>query len=280
MTPHRTHGRRALLLGLAGVAVAAGVPATTAAQSVELLRREVAAVGVTEKLGAPLPRDVSFTDDVGRAFTLEALRGKPALLSLNYTGCSRLCSLQLAGLSRALRDMGWVGDRFQIATLSIDPAEKPESVRRYKETYVHQATGGEAMGRAWHFLSGKKDDIDAVADAVGFRYRYDAKSGEFAHQATLVVLTRDGRVSSYLHGISYEPAAIRAALDRADRDVVASAAQQASLGGFLLTCMGFNPADPAPRALRIMRTTATAVVLSAFLFLGVYVVRQRRRSAS
>jgi len=127
-----------------------------------------------------------------------------------------------------------------------------------------------------------KGDVEALAGAVGFRYRYDPGTGEFAHQATLVVLTGDGRVSGYLHGIGYTPAALRQALDRAEAGRVASAAEQESLGGFLLSCIGLNPDDPAPRALRVMRAGGVAVLLLLLSFLGTLALRgaRRRRTGS
>ena len=254
-------------------ALAAGrAGAETAAQ----LRREVAEVGVEERLGASVPRDAAFTGDDGRPFALGALAGRPILLSFNYTSCPRLCGLQLGGLARALREMGWDGGRFSVTTVSIDPEEKLPQLTRYKESFVREAGGGAGVARAWHFLAGGKPAIDALAAAAGFKYRYDAKTGEFAHQATLVVLTGDGRVSGYLHGISYPAAALRAALDRAEAGRVASAAEQAGLGGFLLTCIGFDPADPAPLALKIMRAGGTVALLFLLAFLGVHALRDFR----
>ena len=260
------------LAACAALALAGRALAQTAVQ----LRREVAEVGVEERLGASVPRDASFTGDDGRPLPLGALGGSPVLLSLNYTSCPRLCGLQLGGLARALRELDWDGGRFSVATVSIDPEEKLPQLRRYKEAFVREAGGGAGVAQAWHFLAGAKPEIDALARAVGFRYRYDARTGEFAHQATLVVLTGDGRVSGYLHGISYAPAALRAALDRAEAGRVASAAEQASLGGFLLTCMGFDPADPAPLALKIMRAAGTAALLFLLAFLGVHALRDVR----
>ena len=35
-----------------------------------------------------------------------------------------------------------------------------------------------------------------IAEAVGFRYRYEPSTGEYQHQATLVVLGGDGSVAS------------------------------------------------------------------------------------
>jgi len=259
-------------VALAVLAVAGRAGAETAAQ----LRREVAEVGVEERLGAPVPLDAAFTGDDGRPLALAALGGRPILLSFNYTSCPRLCGLQLGGLARALRDLSWDGGRFSVATVSIDPEEKLPQLRRYKEAFVREAGGGEGIARGWRFLAGARREIDALAGAVGFRYRYDAKTAEYAHQATLVVLTADGRVSGYLHGISYPPAALRAALDRAEAGQVASATEQAGLGGFLLICMGFDPADPAPLALKIMRAGGAVALLFLLAFLGVHALRDFR----
>jgi protein SCO1/2 len=175
-----------------------------------------------------------------------------------------------------LRDLGWKGEGLSVFTVSIDPAEDPAQLRRYKETYVGQAGGDPGVAAGWHFLTGSQADIDALAGAVGFRYRYDARSGEFVHKATLVVLTPDGRVSGYLHGIGYPPESVRTALGRAGGGAVATAEQQASLGGFLLTCIGFDPDDPTPLGLKVMRAGGVGVALFLFGFLGVQLLRGRR----
>jgi protein SCO1/2 len=267
--------RGALALCVLGAAPAA------AAQTTDLLRRELAAVGVVERLGATVPRETPFTDAEGRGVTLgAAAAGRPLLLSFNYTSCPRLCELQLSGLARALRDAGWTGDGFGVATVSIDPAEKPDQLARYKERMVHQAGGDPGLARSWTFLRGSAAAVDALAEAVGFRYRYDAKTGEFAHQATLVVLTGDGRVSGYLHGITYAPGALRAAVDRAAAGAVATAEEQRGLGGFLLTCMGFDPADRTPLALVVMRAGGIAAVAFLLSFLGYLSFRDARRRRS
>ena len=246
-------------------------------QTTDLLKREVAAVGVVERLGAPVPLAGAFTDSEGRPVRLGDRAGRPLLLSFNYTSCPRLCGLQLGGLARGLKEAGWAGEGFDVATVSIDPSEKREQMARYRQAMVREAGGGPGVEQGWRFLRGSQADVDALADAVGFKYRYDPKTGEYQHQATLVVVTPDGRVSGYLHGITYAPGALRTAVDRAASGGVATVAEQRSLGGFLLTCMGFDPADPAPLALKVMR--AGGVLAMAFLitFLGTQAYRDVRR---
>jgi len=255
----------------------AALAGTARAQTADLAKRQVAAVGVVERLGAAVPREAVLTEADGSRTTLAALGGRPLLLSFNYTSCHRLCGLQLAGLARALRELRWGGERFAVATLSIDPAEELLQLRRYKQERVREAGGGPGVEAGWRFLVAGPEDVAALAEAVGFRYRYDPGTGEFAHQATLVVLTGDGRVSGYLHGIGYTPAALRQALERAEAGRVASAAEQRSLGGFLLSCIGLAPGDPTPRALVLMRAGGVAALLFLLAFLGTLALRGARR---
>ena len=269
-------GRERALRALAFCALAA-VRVSAQAQTSDQLKREVAAVGVVERLGAAVPRDAVLTEPDGSRTSLAALGGRPVLLSFNYTSCPRLCGIQLSALGRALHELGWQGERFAVLTVTIDPAEQLPRLHRYEQEMVRLAGGGEGVERGWHFAKAAQADVDALADAVGFRYRYDPRTGEFAHQATVVVLTGDGRVSGYLHGVTFKPAALREALDRAGGGRVATAAQQASIGGFLLTCIGLDPAGRAPLAMIVMR--GGGIVALAFLlsFLGWLVLRDARR---
>jgi protein SCO1/2 len=271
---------RALVHAVVAAALSAAAAGPARAQTRAQLERELAAIGVEERLGAVVPGDVVLTGDDGRAFALRERAGRPLLVSFNYTSCAKLCGLQLAGLARALHEARWDGRDFGVLTVSIDPAETLPQVRRYKDAFVHQAGGGDAVAHAWTFATGTKAAIDALAASVGFRYRYDPASGQFAHQATLVVLTGDGRVSGYLHGVSYAPDALQAALARARAGRVASAEEQRGLGGFLLACVGFSPDDPTPLALKIMRAGGGAAALSLLSFLGVHAVRGARRRRS
>jgi len=270
------NGRRSTGAGaLLALGCSWAVPAL--AQRTDQLRRELAAIGIEERLGARLPAGSTLTTSEGLPLRLGDLTGAPLLLSFNYTSCPRLCGLQLAGLARGLREMGWDGSGFSVLTVSIDPAEQLPQLTRHKQVAVRDAGEGPGVERAWRFARGGQAEVAALAEAAGFRYRYDPRSGEFAHQATLVVIGSDGRISSYLHGIRYTPEALRAALARAGASQVLTAAEQRGLGGYLLSCMGFDPADPAPRAMKAMRAGGVAVVIFLLGFVGWQVARDARR---
>ena len=91
------------------------------------------------------------------------------------------------------------------------------------------------------------------------------------------MLTGDGRVSGYLNGVAFKPAALREALARAEGGRVATAAEQASLGGFLLTCIGLDPAGHAPLAMIAMRVGGAVALLFLLSFLGSLALRDARR---
>jgi protein SCO1/2 len=270
------HRQRTPRLALAAALLVSAVAAR--AQTRAQLERELEAIGVVERLGAQAPLDLPLVGEDGRRLTLRDLAAGPVLLSFNYTSCSKLCGLQLAGLARALRDVRWKGEGFRVLTVSIDPADTPARLRGYEETFVGQAGGGAGVAAGWRFAGGEPEDVEALADAVGFRYRFDPATGQFWHQATLVVLTADGRVSGYLHGVTYAADALRDALARAGAGRIATAEEQATIGGFLLSCIGFSPDDPLPLALKVMRAAGVGVGLFLVSFLGVQVARDLRRA--
>ena len=141
---------------------------------------------------------------------------------------------------------------------------------------MRQAGGSARIGNAWHFLHGTRESVDALAGAVGFRYRYDAASREYFHPATLVVLTPDGRVSRYLHGIDYEPKALADAIAGAARGEVLTAAEQGGLRGFLLQCIRYDSSGRAPLGVRVMRLGGL-FVLAGLVALVVSSARGSRR---
>lgn len=167
-----------------------------------------------------------------------------------------------------------------MATVSIDPAEQLPQLAAYKVSKVREAGGGAGAAEGWRFLTGAPADVAALAEAVGFRYRYDPESGEFQHQATLVVLGSDGRVSGYLHGISYPADWLEEALGRAVANQVATPAEQQGLGGYLLSCMGYDPADRSPLALQVMRGGGLAALVFLASTLGYLALRGARRHRS
>jgi protein SCO1/2 len=196
-----------------------------------------AKVGFDQRLGARVPMELVFRDEAGRPRSLaEAAAGKPAVLVLLYYKCTMLCPLILDGLGRVVQGLGFEpGREFSILTVSINPRETPEQAAAKKaETLDRQ--GRHDLGRGWRFLTGDAPAIQALTDAVGFRYEYDARQDEYAHAAGLVLLTPDGRIGRYLYGMDYTPRDLRLGLVEAAEGRIGSPVDQ-----LLLLCYHYDP---------------------------------------
>jgi protein SCO1/2 len=225
-------------------------------------------VGVTEHLEAQVPLDLAFLDSRRKQVTLKQFFDgtRPVILTMNYSNCPMLCSLQLNGLFEGLQGLEWnLGEQFQMITVSIDPKESPERAALTKQKYL-KMYGRPGVGEGWHMLTGKEENIRKLADTVGFGYRFVEETGEFAHAAVTFILTPDGRVSRYLYGIEYDPQTLRLSLVEAADGKVGS-----TLDRFLLTCFHYDETKGryGPAAVKIMRLGAlvTVVVLAGALLM-------------
>ncbi|MGC3997741.1 MAG: SCO family protein [Anaeromyxobacter sp.] len=232
-------------------------------------------VRIDEKLGAQVPLDTPFTDWQGRPTTLrQAFQGhRPVVLALVYYDCPMLCGLMLSGMARTLRENGLeLGKDYQPLTISFDPAERPGLAAERRRGYL-QSMGKQDAGDAWPFLVGSAEASRAVADAVGFHYKLDEVSGEWAHVAAIFVLTPDGRVSRYLYGIEYPNKDFRLAVVEAAGGKVGT-----SFDRLLLTCYRYDPASRKyePYAFGIVRAGALAALLGLTGLIGGLVWRERR----
>lgn len=249
-------------------------------------------VGVDEHLGQSVPIDLHFTESIepadgaagtaSRPVVLHEIMGgqRPTLLTLNYSDCPMLCSLQLDGLVDGLHKVGLVaGQDFDIVTVSINPDEKPERTatarRKYRQALVE---GSETPHRpeGWRFLTGDAKNVETLARAVGFKYAYVPEQKEFAHGALVTVLSPEARITRYVYGVVFEPRDLKLTLLEASEGKVGS-----TLDRILLYCFHYDATTGryAPMASNIMRLAGfvTTVVLGGALFIA---WRRERRAAA
>ena len=195
---------------------------------------DLSGLAFTQRPGSHVPLDTVFTDQAGNATTLRmALGGRPAVLQLGYFACPALCGLSRDDTLAALAASGLrAGGDYSFVFVAIDPAETP-----------HEAAAALRLDAASHPVPGNSAALSyltgpsaALASAVGFPSRWDAVLKQFLHPSGIVVLTADGTVSSYLLGIGYAPADMRAALVQAGRGVVAAPAANP----ILLLCFHYD----------------------------------------
>ena len=194
-------------------------------------------VGIDQKPGARVPMDARFLDADGRSVTLgSCFGGKPVILNLVYFECPMLCNLTQDGLMRTLRTMRLTAGReFSVLTVSFDPRETPEIAKRRRKITI-SAYGRPDAERGWRFLTGDRESVRRLTEAVGFRYAWDNDRGRFAHAAGIVILTPGGRVSHYLNGVEFAARDVRLALVEASDNKIGTATDQV-----LLFCYQYDP---------------------------------------
>src|SRR5688500_15254351 len=100
-----------------------------------------------------------------------------------------LCQLSRDGLMSTLATIRLKpGQDFSVITLSFDPREGPELSGRARQLAIERC-GRPGVEAGWRFLTGDEASISAITEAVGFRYTFDEKTGQFAHAAGIFVLT-------------------------------------------------------------------------------------------
>lgn len=256
-----------------------GCLAGMVAGAAENLPRELEGVGIQERLGQSVPAALPFRDQEGREVSLGTYlnQGKPIILTLNYSSCPMLCHLQLNGLVEALKQLKWTpGKEFEVVTISLDPLETVQRAKQTQAKYVEQYERP-AVAAGWHFLTGQEANIKAVADSVGFGYRYNPDTKEYLHAAAVMMLSPQGVTARYLYGIQYEPKTVRLALVEAGEGKVGSSVDQ-----LILYCFHYDSAKGkyAPAAYRLMQVggALTLAVLGAVL-LAFWCREVRRRNA-
>ncbi len=184
-------------------------------------------VSITERVGEQVPLDLLFTGEDGRTVLLGEVFGgeKPVVLNMVYYRCPGICNALLAGLTQTLSEMDWsAGEQFRVVTVSIDPRESAELAAAKKESYLELY--GRSAPDGWRFLVGREPEVRALADAVGFGYRYEEGTGLYTHAPGLMIVTPDGRLSRYLLDVMFEPQTLELALVEASAGSVGTPMQR------------------------------------------------------
>jgi protein SCO1 len=239
-------------------------------------------IGIEQRQGNTLPLDARFRDEAGREVSLRDYFGKqkPVVIAPVYYDCPMLCNQVLHGLVGGVRGQSLVlGRDFDVLAVSFDPREGAQVASNKKQVVLSElrrkddpiAAGG------LHFLTGAKDQIDAVMDAVGFRYAFDERTNQFAHAAGVMVATPEGRLSHYFYGIEYAPRDLKLALVESSGGRVGSAVDK-----LVLYCYHYDPATGryGPAIMNVMRAAGVATLAGLVALILILRRRTKARTAA
>ena len=224
-------------------------------------------IAIDQRIGHQVPSDIPFVDETGRQVTIGDYFGKrPVILALVYYECPMLCTQVLNGLVSALGVLNFeAGREFDVVAVSFNPKEGPGLASQKKAAYIERYGRPPAAG-GWHFLTGSQESITRLTEAVGFKYDYDPKIGQFAHGAAIEVLTPKGTIAKYFYGIEYSPRDLRLGVIEAADEHLGTV-----IDDVLLFCYHYDPSTGKYGAdiLALVRAGAVATVLAFAVFLTV-----------
>jgi protein SCO1/2 len=226
-------------------------------------------VNIEQRLNQQVPLELVFRDEFGRSLPLSTYfsGNKPVLLALVYYNCPMLCTLILNGVESSLKAVSLdPGRDFEVVAVSFDPRDTPEIAARKKANLL-QRYRRPNTANGWHFLTGDESSIKALTEAVGYQYKFDPATGQFAHASAIMILTPQGKLSRYFYGVEYAPRDVRLGLVEASQNKIGTPVDQ-----ILLFCYHYDPGSGkyGAIAMNMVRLGGATFVLicSAFLFVA------------
>jgi protein SCO1/2 len=231
---------------------------------------ELQGIQIDDKPGAQLPLDLPLVDHEGRALKLgnyfNTGDGLPVVMAVGYYGCPMLCGLVLKGLTDVMQKASFkLGKDYNVISVSIDHREKQDLAKAKRANFL-TSLGVDTNTALWPFHVTEEKDIKKLAETIGFNFRYDPKSDQYAHGAGIFVFSPTGVLSRVLWGIEYKPMDFRLAIVEASQGKVGSFADKV-----LLSCFHFDPDSHkyGVYIFGVMRLAGliTIVILGSFLLL-------------
>jgi len=196
--------------------------------------KDLSGIGIDEKLGQFIPLDLTFYDENGNPVSLKQLIHTPIILAPVFYRCPNVCSFLLFNLTGVINKLpSEPGKEYQVWTVSFDETEKPDLAFEKKKMYLKMIEKPFPED-AWRFLTGDKENIHKLTDAIGFHFK---KQGEdFLHPVTLVILSPDGKITRYMYGTEFLPFDLKMALLEASEGRVGP-----TLSKVLRFCFSYDP---------------------------------------
>jgi len=257
------------------VSIAIAAPGAHAQRIPTELPDDLKGVKLIEHRGETVPGDIKIVDSKGRdRTTADYFDGdRPVLLIMAYYDCPLLCTLVLNAAQDAMNKMSWTaGKEFRVLTVSFDYENTTEDAYARQQEYL---LGYKEVvpDESWEFCTTDAENAKRLATSVGFHYKFIPETGEYSHPATLIFLTPDGKINSYLENIVYDPRDVKLAL------LEASEGKQGSIFDRIEHfCFTFNGQEGkyTLHAMNVMKLGGLVTMLFLGSFVAVYAIGSKR----
>ncbi len=220
---------------------------------------DLTGVGITPQLGRSVPLDLVFKDEKGSTVRLGQCIQGPTILTLVYLHCPNVCSLLLQNLAGALNQLpAEPGKDYTVLSVSFDETERPDLALEKKKLYLKMIEKPFPED-AWRFLTGDRENIHQLTEAVGFRFK--RVKDDFEHPVTLIVLSEDGKIIRYLYGADILPFDLKMALVEASHGRIGPV-----ISKVVQFCFSYDP-KANKLVFNMLKVTGAVTILFALSFI-------------
>ena len=224
-------------------------------------------IGLEDRTGSRVPRDIKFTDEHGVPLSLGGYADRPTLVLPAYYSCRQVCATMLENLAVAMNGLKLrPGRDYRAVALGIDETEGPALALESKELY-RRLLGKEFAENDWKFLTGDAASIRRFADAAGYRFKRTGKH-EFSHPTVLIVLAPDGTIIRYIYGPEFLPFDLGMALTEAARGTPSLTVRKV-----LSYCFAY---DAEKKTYTFRAAQAVALGLFSMMAVGMYFLLRKK----
>ncbi len=222
-------------------------------------------VGIDEKLGNIANLDFVFVNSGGDTVNLNELVDRPTILNFVYFNCPGICTPILNGLQTALNYLDMTpGKDYRVLTISFNKDEDYLLANKKKTNYL-KGINKPFPEKEWIWLTGDSTNIAGITKTVGFNFK--RTGDDFAHSASLILLSAEGKVTRYLYGTSQNPFDLKMAILEASEGRVVP-----SIAKVLKFCFSYDPGG-RKYVFNILKISATLII--GFMIVFVVFLRTR-----
>jgi protein SCO1/2 len=151
--------------------------------------------------------------------------------------------------------------------VSFDETEKPALALEKKKLYLKMIEKPFPED-AWTFLTGDKENIHKLTDAVGFYFKREGK--DFLHPVSIIILSPEGKIVRYLYGTDILPFDLKMALLEASEGRVGP-----TISKVLRFCFSYDP-QGRKYVFNALKVTGTVTLIFAISFILFLVLKGRK----
>lgn len=263
--------------GFASSAKREGYTGKDLTKSSESVPEELKNVGIEEKIGQNIDLSLVVTDEKGekRALSTFVRPHKPLVISPIYFNCPGLCNFHLNGFTETLKTVDWSPSKeFDIMAFSFDPSETPEVAAKKKENYL-KLYGRPGTQDGWHFVTADQETVNKLTESLGFKFKWNEQAKEWSHASAAIVISPEGKISRYLHGIQFEARDVKLALNEAADGKVGNI-----VDSVMLYCFKYDSHQSkyGLQVFNLMKLAGAVTVIALALWLGIAMMQAKREN--